>query len=304
MTGHQRKIRPAHRPFWLPASTYYFLAASIALGLFFFVWAMLNDGRDDSPWITAGLLSSMTLIGAVVVREVILRNRRERIFAAQRRLDNSLLSVPIGLKKADDPDKFTIEQNSILLTEIKRKSEAAKVLSTLADSHREVFVLCDEYLSIARRELPNVGVGSPRLAAITKGRDSVERMHRFHMLKWAEAEVRKSTQDAGATERLTVKLENAKKALGIVEIAVGRYPDEQILTDSRQFLGELVVSLRVSNLVEKAKRAEKKGNVTLAKSIYQDALDLITREAFMFESEQRLQNELQGNIDRLDQIIS
>lgn len=303
MTGHRQNIRPRRLPFWLPASTYYFLAAAIAIGIFFFVWAILNEGSDESPWITAGLFSSLTMIGAVLVREVILRNRRERIFAAQRRLDNSLLSAPIGLKKANDPEKFTIERNSVLLSEIKRKSEAAKVLSTLADSHREVFLLCDEYLSIARRELPSIGVGSPRLAAITKGRDSVERRHKFHMLKWAEIEVRRSTQAASESERFTVKLEKAKKALSIVETAVDHYPDEPGLTNSREILSELVVSIRVSNWIEKAERAEKKGNTSLALSNYHDALYFLEKEGIKVDGEKLMQNELRNHIDRLDRIV-
>ena len=207
---------------------------------------MLNDGRNESPWIPAGLFSSVSMIIAIVIREVVMRNRRASIYAAQRRLDSSVLSVPFPAARISDPEKLTLERNNLLIDEIVRKSEAAKVLSRLGESHREVFQLCDAYIETVRRELPHIGVGSPRLAAVRRGRDKAERIHKFHMLKWAEIEAKSNAQAASIAERIDIKLKKAKKALSVVEIASSRYPEDRNLADSRFVLEELVESIKAS----------------------------------------------------------
>jgi len=297
--AHPNKLRP----FWLPASNFYFLSAAIAMGVFFLVWAILNDGREESPWITAGLVSSLVLIGAVVLREVVLRNLRRKIFLAQRKLDNSLLSLPISMRSDVQEDKLTLEKNALLLSDIKRKSDAAKVLSKIAESHREVFELCDAYLAVARRELPTVRVGSPRLAAITRGREKVEGVHRHHVLKWAEIEARSHTQAASDKERGNVKLDKAKKALAVVETALSYYPYERNLLDSASALDEMIVSLRVSGWIEKAERAAFKGNYNRAMSNYQDALFYLEREKSNDQHQEELKARLNIELEKLRPLI-
>jgi tetratricopeptide (TPR) repeat protein len=291
------------RPFWLPASNFYFLSAAIAMGVFFLVWSVLNDGRDESPWITAGLVSSLVLISAVVLREVVLRNLRHKIFTAQRKLDNSLLSAPIPIKNDAIEEKLTLEKNAELLSDIKRKSDAAKVLSRIADSHREVFELCEAYLVVAKRELPYVGVGSPRIAAITKGRDKAEGYHRYHMLKWAEIEARSHTRSVSEKERVSLKLDRATKALAVVETALNYYPNEVNLRDSENVLRELIVSLRVSGWIERAERAAFKGNHARAISHYQDALFFLEREAAGNEQHNELKTRLTDELEKLRHLV-
>ena len=68
------RMRP---PFWLPASNYYVLAVAIALAFFFVVWGILDDVDGvRAPWQTAGVSASILLVGAVVLREMILRRRQ------------------------------------------------------------------------------------------------------------------------------------------------------------------------------------------------------------------------------------
>jgi hypothetical protein len=143
------------RPFWLPASNYYILAAAATIAVFFLVWGLLHDGGEETPYIPAGVTASAVLVLAVIIREVILRNARNRFLASQR-LDRTLRHVPIRQASVQDPTKLTLERNASIINEISRKSEAARILGRLAESHREVFELCDQYLAATARELPRL----------------------------------------------------------------------------------------------------------------------------------------------------
>lgn len=275
-----RRYRAAHskyrRPFWLPASNYYILAAATAIGVFFLVWGILHDELDDAPYIPAGLSASVVLGGAVVLREIILRTARDRFLASQRLLDQSLRHAPVR-GAVQDPNKLTLERNAAILHEITRKSEAAKVLGRLAESHREVFVLCEEYMAAAARELPTVGVGSPRIAALRRGSDIAAEYHHYHMLQWAEIQARSLTQDVQKHVKLVDKLGAANEALSVVDIALRYYPDEVRLRDSEELLRRLISSIQARSFVEKAERAKFKGNNKRAISLYEDALFHLAR---------------------------
>jgi len=259
-----RRLRNG-RPFWLPASTYYFLAAAVAIGVFFLVWAILGETRDENPWIAAGLMASMSMIAAVVLREVVLRFRRNSLVSAQRKLDNSVLAFPVPVRE-EPPNKLTLERNTILLEEIKRKSEAAMVLGKLAESHREVFELCGLYLEVAKRELPTIGVGSPRLAAITRGRDRVDRLHRRHMLKWAEIEIKANTQAAMESARHSQRMEKAENAMRAASTAFEHYPDEPDIVRSMLAVEDFVYSLKAAEELRRSARAEDRGDLKRALS--------------------------------------
>ncbi len=232
MSRERRQIRPSRRPFWLPASTYYFLTVAVTLGVFFLAWAILAEANEESPWIGAGLLASSTMILGVVLREVIFRYRRNSLYSAQRRIDNLILSVPFPVKREDNPSKLTLDRNSFLLDEIKKKSEAAKVLGNLAESHREVFALCAQYIEVANRELPNVGVGSPRLVAIKRGRDKAQRVHEYHMLRWAELQIKGNVTSSNFLDSVD-GLQGLRRALIATEEALSHYPDNIDLIQSR-----------------------------------------------------------------------
>ncbi|HEX9960971.1 MAG TPA: hypothetical protein VGB00_08565, partial [Pyrinomonadaceae bacterium] len=158
--GNYRTYR---RPFWLPAPAYYILAAAISTAIFFLVWGILHEG-EEMPWVPAGILASITIATAVVLREIFLRRARNQFLRAQKRLDFNLTSAV--QHKSKDSNKLTLEKNAAILRNIERKSEAARVLGKLPDAHWEVFEICNEYLQITERELQTVGVGSPRLPAL------------------------------------------------------------------------------------------------------------------------------------------
>jgi hypothetical protein len=254
------------------------LAVSVAITFFFLLWGILNDGRESTtPWIPAGLGAAIVLGSAVVIREVVLRGARERFMQSQRQMDRSIKGV-YRRTTPDGPPKLTLERNAAILHEISRKSEAAKVLGRFADGHREVFDLCHEYLIAVERELPTVGVGSPRLAALRRGSEVAGRYHHYHMLQWAELESRALTQEASSHDKISTKLESAQAAVGVLDVALRSYPHDATLLESKKVLLEIVSSVKVADLMEKAERAAFKGNEKRALNLYQDALFLIGRE--------------------------
>lgn len=278
MQRYRGEISRQRRPFWFPASNYYVLATSVAIAFFFLLWGILNDGRESTtPWIPAGVGAAIVLGSAVVIREVVLRGARERFLESQRQIDRSVKGI-YRRNNQDGPPKLTLERNAAILHEISRKSEAAKVLGRFSEGHREVFDLCHEYLVAVERELPTVGVGSPRIAALRRGSEVAERYHHYHMLQWAEIESRALTQEASAHAKISTKLEVAQAAVGVLDLALRSYPHDATLLESRKVLHEVVSSVKVADLMEKAEKASFKGNEKRALSLYQDALFLITRE--------------------------
>lgn len=273
-----QNLRHPRRPFWLPASNFYILAVSFAIAFFFLVWGILNEGSaDETPWIPAGLGAAMVLSAAVIVREIVLREARRRYLSTQRQMDHSLKGIAHKVR-GNEPPKLTLERNAAVLHEISKKSEAAKVLGRFSEGHREVFELCDEYLAAVTRELPTVGAGSPRIAALRRGTQVAARLHHYHMLHWAEIETRELTREASKRDKISSKLESAQGALEVVDFALRSYPDEGTLLDSRHVLLELVSTIKATDLIERADRAAFKGNPKRALGLYQDALFLLQRQ--------------------------
>jgi hypothetical protein len=274
------KNNPAkyRRPFWLPASNYYILAAAVAIASFFLIWGILHEGDDEAPWIPAGIGASLILIGAVFLREIVLRKARNRYLLVQKRLDYTLDTASLHTKPNAAEKKLTLEKNAQIIKQIQKKSEAAKVLMKLSDGHQEVFKLCGEYLEINRKELENVGAGSPRLAGLLRGREIVKELHKFHLMTWAEIETRQLTQDAKNRATIAEKTETAQKALSVIETALQFYPDERRLVESEDAVREFVTSIRVSHFIEQAERSAFKGNYKRAVSHYKDALFFLARE--------------------------
>ncbi len=226
------------------------------------------------PWIPAGIGAAIILAAAVIVREVVLRQARDRFLRSQREIDRNIRGINRRFPDREAA-KLTLERNAAILHEISRKSDAAKVLGRFPEGHREVFELCREYLVAVERELPNVGVGSPRIAALRRGTEVASRYHHYHMLQWAELESRAHTKAAGGQSTASHKLNSAEAALGVVDFARESYPDDPTLLDSQKLLLELVASIKVADLIQRAEKAAFKGNEKRALSLYQDAMFLL-----------------------------
>ena len=264
-----RKLAPKHRPsYWLSASNYYVLAAAIAFAAFFMVMGLLRDGREE-PIIPAGIAASSVLVVAVIVRRAILMKLQIRA-AAARRLEHNLAALRITGTSPEN--KLTIEKNAAILRELKRKADAATVLLKFSDGHREVFELCGQYLDINEREMLTVNPGSPRIAALRRGKEIAEDFHRRHMLKWAEIETTSLLEGAQSATKSADKLELAAKALAVIETAATKYPRERKLLESAVAIGEFIIKVKVKDLVERAGRADARGNVKLAVKHFQNAL--------------------------------
>lgn len=290
------------RPFWLPASNYYVLAIAVTIGFFFLFWGILQDGFEETPWIPAGVGASIVLGGAVLLREVILRSARNRFLADQRRLDQSVRGIAVQFAGTQNPDKLTLEKNRAILHEIRQKSDAAKVLGKFSEGHREVFELCSGYLTVNARELPNVGAGSPRIAALRRGAAVVAQYHRFHLLQWAEIEARSLTLEAKSHSKTAEKLDTTLKAVNVVEYALKYYPHERSLLDSHDALQDFVTSIKVSSAIEKAERAFFKGNHKRAISLYQDALFDLDRNESRGEDRQLVADRINDEINKINRM--
>lgn len=299
-TNHAGGRSIPRRPFWLPASNYYMLAAAVAIAFFFIVWGILNDGIDETPWITAGIGASVFLCGAILLREVILRRARNQFLHRQRSLDRSVRGIAMQYAENNDAGKLTLEKNRIILGEIEKKSEAAKVLGKFSDGHREVFELCEEYLEAAARELPRVGVGSPRLPALLRGKETVGEFHRFHVLRWAELETRSLMNDARSSAKIAEKIETAQRALTVLDYALKFYPDERTLLESESVLRDFTVSVKVSDWADKAERALFKGNHKRALSLYQDALHFVSKEEPLSNEREMAKTAINEKIARIN----
>jgi len=299
---HSRdEVNKYRRPFWMPAPNYYFLTVTAAAALFVFTWGILQDGRDDSQWIIAGVAAIIILFSAVFLREVILRGARNRFLSAKR-LDKSLRSISLRPDLEQNFTKLTLERNAVILREIKQKSDAAKVLGKFSEGHKEVVDLCDEYLAATARELPKVGAGSPRIAALRKGTKFAGGSHYYHMLQWVEIEARSLMRDATARDNISEKLDTAQKALGIVEGALTFYPDEIRLLDSQALIRDFLASIKVSDWVEKAERAFFKGNFKLAIDLYQDALFDLERDNIKSPERQLMAEKINLEINRIREL--
>jgi hypothetical protein len=251
------------------------------------------------PWITAGISASILLAGAVVLREVVLRRAQNRYIRQQRVLGNRVFAPKPGMGEARNPHKLSLERNAAILSEIRQKSHAAKVLNKFSAGHREVFELCSGYLARSETVLRTVGAGSPRLAALLKGRSSAASYHRFHLLRWAEIEARTLTDEARSRSNPEEKIESAQNALNVIDTALESYPSEASLLESQQLLREFVVSIKVTHWVEEAERAAFKGDYAQAKSLYRDALFYLGRDNIQSRGRQSAAEQINAEIDRI-----
>lgn len=275
------------------------MSVSISAAFFFVVWGILHDSGEEMPWITAGVSASMLLCGAVLLREVILRRARARLLRQQRQMERRFAFSTAGIMETGQPRKLTLERNAAILDDIRRKSEAARVLSKFSAGHREVFELCSEYIAHNESELKSVNVGSPRLAALLKGRNTAAEIHRYHMLRWTEIEVTVLTEEARGQSESRAKIDAAQGAMDVIQRSLADYPAETSLLQSRDLLREMVVSIKVSEWVEKAERASFDRDLDLARSLYREALFELGSDNISSQSRETAARRINEEIDRI-----
>ena len=288
------------KPFWMPAISYYCLAFAIVIAVFFVVWWLLQDPTGGAPWIPAGILASMLLVGAVLLRETVLREARNRYMAISRRLESNLNQA----MKNSVPrrPKLSIDKNSTILAEIEKRSSAARTLKELPDAHLEAFEICDEYLTLTGKELDSIGVGSPRLGAIRQGRKRAKKLHHYHLLSWAAVESGIYTKEAQDCDTIEEKVESAEKALTVLNTALEFYPSDERLLDSVEAVRELLFRTEVSHRVENAESAEMEGDYKSAIGSYKDALFYLARQEVETEEAKQIAEKINGQIEKLRDI--
>ncbi len=258
----------------MPTSNYYVLAFAVAAAFFFVVWGILGDESVKS----AGVGACILLVGAVVMREVFIRRAHDRYLRQPTRKSAS--------SRDKDVNKLTVEKVATILKEITRKSDAANVLDKISSGHREVFETCNAFIQRVDAELPSVNAGSPRLAALIKGRKTVAELHKLHTMRWAEIESRALTAEAGSHAEPTQRIRATQNALEVIDQALDAYPADRSLLQSRYVLSELEVSIKVSHAVEEAEKAAFRGDYSQARASYRDALFYLGREnAYSVERE-------------------
>lgn len=300
-TSHSKQHRHyivVRRPFWMPASNYYVLTAAVAIAFFFLMWGILHDEGEETPWISSGVGASVILGGAVILRAVLLRRARER-YKLEPGLAQKYSGINPQYRNPRNTKKLTLEQNAAILSEINQKSSAAKVLSKFSAGHREVFELCGEYITLIENELKTVNSGSPRFSALLKGRRSAGEFHRYHLMQWAEIEARSLTGEANNRSEVTEKIEATNEAVSVIDFALKYYPGEQSLIDSRDLLQEMSVSIKVSDLVERAERAVYKNDLREALSLYRDALFDLGRDNIHTEDREQAAIHINTEIERI-----
>jgi hypothetical protein len=269
------------KPFWLPASSFYFLVTGFAAASFFLVIGVVHENGREPEIVAAGLVASSVLVAGVVLREVVMRNAREKRLIQQKRLEKNLMMFPVTNSERD-AKKFTLEKNTAAIEMIKSKAEAATVFGQIASGHREVFQLCEEYRRIVAHEIRHIHPNSPRLQALLKGNEFALRTHKYHLLRWAELESKSFASQARDAIQPSQRVENALHAKSVLLRALEQYPDEPDLKDSETLLDELISTYRISQFIADAENARAGGDAGRANEIihegfgYLDASDLQT----------------------------
>ncbi|HSI87820.1 MAG TPA: hypothetical protein VK918_02110 [Pyrinomonadaceae bacterium] len=253
------------------------MAAAVSLAIFFVLWGVMNDGADRTPWIPAGLAASIVLGGAVIFRELVLRAARDRYYQEQRRLERNLRVLAAIPRPGRE--KLTLDQNKAALRLISQRSDAAKVLPRIASAHRDVCDICEEYLRNIEREIPRVAPGSPRLAAFRRGIKVARGYHKHHLTRWAEIEVHSYTLEARSRDKISDRLEAARRAAGVLDQALISYPREATFLESMAVIGEIIESLTVTELIEKAEAAAAAGERRISAELYREALTLTNQSS-------------------------
>jgi len=260
----------------MPSSAGYLAGAFVAaLALFFGLWWMLISGGDEAPWIPAGLAASVVLLVALSAREVVMRRAWTKYLLEQGG-DPSLHAS--GERNRSSSAKSSM--SSVLSASsrlIRRQSEEADAGSN-AESHFDVFQLCQEYLTTTDEALRSNNLHADKRMAIKAGQERVRSLQKHHLLTWARNSSRSLTYEAQQRSRTSDKIETANRALHCLDSALKFYPEESDLNESSIAIREFIASVKVAHWVELAERSAFKGHYRRAIERYKDALFYLNRE--------------------------
>jgi len=247
-------------------------AAAVAAALFFVLWWMLQ--AEESPWVPAGLAASVVMLVAAFARLLVarraVRNRdRQAMHNSYRR------AAPY--RAAFTQVMHSTSRHAAALRALQRQSAAADTRDA-AETHRELYELCNEYLTGAETALHSPALQADSRVALRAGQERVREMQKRHLLTWARNSARSLTHEAQQRSRLYEKVENANRALDCIDQALKVYPDDDELKTSARAVREFITSSRVAHWVELAERAAFKGHFHRAIDCYRDALYYLSRD--------------------------
>lgn len=245
-------------------------AAAAAAALFFVLWWMLQ--AEESPWVPAGLAASVVMLVAAFARLLVARRVRNQ----HRRLNHEV-HEPSARRPTLNQVMHSTSRHAAALRALQRQSAAADERDA-ADTHRELYELCSEYLSGADKALQSPALQADGRVALRAGQERVREMQRHHLLTWARTSARTLTHEAQQRVRLYEKVETANRALDCIDQALRVYPDDRDLITSAQAVHEFITSSRVAHWVELAERAAFKGYFQRAIDCYRDALFYLGRD--------------------------
>lgn len=287
------------KPFWLSSVSYYILTTGITIACFFITWGVLLAAEEETPWITAGIVAGLILILAVILREFVFKRAYHQTLLAQKRLDYNLKPIYSQKTRRNESNRLTLERNAAIIKEIESKSRKAKSIGKLAELHLEVFEMCNEYLRKSRRELEGLFKGSPRYDALSRGQIKLRGLHRFHLLAWASIESQQYVQTAKVQVALNDKVEDAQRALAVLNTAIEFYPDDETLLQSTKAINEFIVSIKVSHWMEEGERAAFKKDNQRAIDYFWDALFFLEREGERIPERQLWAEKINQRIEEL-----
>lgn len=236
---------------------------------------MLISGGDEAPWIPAGLAASVVLLVALSAREVVMRRAWTKYLLEQGG-DPSLRSSGEHHRSSSSKTR-TSSVLSASARVIQKRSEEADAGSS-AESHFEVFQICQEYLATTDEALKSNNLAADKRIAIKAGQERVRVLQRHHLLTWARNSSRTLTYEAQQRSRTSDKIEAANRALHCLESAQKFYPEEADLKESSIAIREFIASVKVAHWVELAERSAFKGHYRRAIERYKDALFYLNRE--------------------------
>jgi len=247
-------------------------AAAVAAALFFVLWWMLQ--AEESPWVPAGLAASVVMLVAAFARVLV---ARRAVRNRDRQAMHNSYRKAAPYRAAFTQVMHSTSRHAAALRALQRQSAAADARDA-AETHRELYELCNEYLTGAETALQSMTLQADSRVALRAGQERVREMQKHHLLTWARNSARSLTHEAQQRSRLYEKVENANRALDCIDQALKVYPDDDELRVSAQAVREFITSSRVAHWVELAERAAFKGHFQRAIDCYRDALYYLSRD--------------------------
>ncbi|MFV0389760.1 MAG: hypothetical protein ACK5NT_13525 [Pyrinomonadaceae bacterium] len=263
--------------------------------MFLLLWWVLDSPEEPEPWLPAGVIAALLFTIFTFYRELILRPRSVRNKPKSVRTDDHWRKS--SRAKLGGNSRNSARKNNSIIQDIELKSAAARTLGIVAEAHLEVFEICEDYLRLIRLELDGMADDSARSNALWKGKKRIEEIHKYHLLQWASIESKVFTKNAQETEEPDERAEASGKALLVLESALHFYPEDPQLNESIALVREMVLTNKLTLLLEKAENAEKSKNLKKALEFYREALHSLARNDVKSNASNELGRKISSKIE-------